>query len=65
MTPESRAVKVCRRCKSAKAKPGWTCRGCGALCCEHLCGLKTLSGAGDDGKITALASCSACRLRKK
>lgn len=58
-------VKICRRCKATKAKAGWTCRGCGALCCEHLCGLKSMSGGGDPEKIIALASCSTCRLRTK
>jgi hypothetical protein len=35
-------VKRChlgRRCP-----PVWTCRGCGAKCCEHLCGLKLPDG---------------------
>lgn len=66
MIPERSAqrVKICRRCKAAKVRPSWTCRGCGAICCEHLCGLKSMSSGGD-GKFTAIASCSVCRLRKK
>ena len=39
-------TKICRRCQSAarakrKKAPTWTCRACGASCCEHLCGYKS------------------------
>jgi hypothetical protein len=46
--PKRPKAKKCRRCRRAP----WTCRSCGAKCCEHLCALKKPDGT---------ASCSKCQ----
>lgn len=55
---ESTKKKICKRCQREGLRhsrverffPRWTCRSCGATCCEHLCGYK------DGGK----ATCGPC-----
>src|SRR5689334_23176197 len=33
--------KICTACRNARITPAtWTCRRCGAVCCEHRCGNK-------------------------
>lgn len=53
-------VKFCAACERdyrihhrvSRFFPRWTCRGCGAVCCEHMCSLKQ----GD------AASCGNCQM---
>jgi hypothetical protein len=56
-------VKCCRRCREAGQRASWECRGCGARCCEHLCGQKSVSGGPEEP--TRLAICTGCRISKK
>lgn len=60
-------IKMCRRCRLAKKRAStWECRACGARCCEHLCGLKGMSGSsGPEGTVTQYhATCGACLLKR-
>ena len=51
-------MKRCRRCPKG---PLWRCRSCGALCCEHLCGLKKMDGTATCGSCKRLSALLAPR----
>ncbi len=48
-------IKLCSRCTG----PGYRCRSCGKLTCEHFCGNKV-----DTGLTYVEATCTSCYVRK-
>jgi hypothetical protein len=40
-----RAKKICQRCVASRRAAPWTCRGCGADCCEHKVRNKSPDGS--------------------
>jgi hypothetical protein len=54
MNAEKPKVKKCVQCKHVDTRATWACRACGAICCEHKCGLKWLDG---------MATCTTCLLK--
>lgn len=57
--------KVCHACKGDRMR--WTCRRCGAICCEHRCSNKTQGLNVDKANSSSvtryrIATCGACRI---
>ncbi len=51
-----RADKKCTRCRQKGRRATWRCRDCGAYCCQHLCGFKTMDGTATCGKCNLLSA---------